>query len=149
MYLKGTDFKSTKVACFDFDGTLVDTSVRRRGKDAWKLLFPNVPMKLSELEKEGYKIVIFSNQGDIGRTKKPDAKERAIEEKQGCIVFVAVCLREQGRFLGFVEKCNNILEEKKLALVNPSIFVATAREPTKTQDATEERDKYRKPETGM
>lgn len=35
----------------------------------WKFMFPNVPNKLRELHQKNYKIIIFTNQGPIGRGK--------------------------------------------------------------------------------
>jgi hypothetical protein len=48
---------SEKVAAFDFDGTLVNTAVRRHGADAWSLLFNTVPQKLQQLHNDGFRIV--------------------------------------------------------------------------------------------
>ncbi|KAG6541792.1 hypothetical protein Mapa_016805 [Marchantia paleacea] len=72
---------SEKIAAFDFDGTLVDTNVKRPGADAWKLLYPNVPEKLAFFHHEGYKLVIFTNESNIDRfTNK---RQAAIDSKLG------------------------------------------------------------------
>jgi hypothetical protein len=53
----GDPQQSEKVAAFDFDGTLVNTAVRRHGADAWSLLFNTVPQKLQQLHNDGFQIV--------------------------------------------------------------------------------------------
>lgn len=42
--------------------------------DDWKFMLPNIPKKLKELHIEGYKIVIFTNQGGVatGTVKASD-----------------------------------------------------------------------------
>jgi len=59
---------STKVAGFDLDDTWIEPrSGAKFGKDSndWTWLFDVVPAKLKELHENGYKVVIFTNQGGI------------------------------------------------------------------------------------
>ena len=74
---KFTKPNTEKVASFDLDGTLITTkSGKVFPKDAndYQYAFLNVKSKLEELIKDGYKIVIFTNQNGIqrGKTKAKD-----------------------------------------------------------------------------
>ncbi|KAF6149113.1 hypothetical protein GIB67_013820 [Kingdonia uniflora] len=72
---------SSKIAAFDFDGCLVNTSVKKVGPDAWSLLYPSIPEKLKELYNDGYKLVIFTNESNIERWK--NKRQVAIDSKIG------------------------------------------------------------------
>jgi len=84
MYFETPGVKhSAKLATFDYDGCLANTSLFKKGPDAWSLLFPDIPQKLKTLHDNGYKLVIFTNQSDIGKAAKPETREKAILEKRG------------------------------------------------------------------
>lgn len=54
------------------DGTLIKTKsglVFPKNCNDWQLLFPEVPKKLKQLYEDGYKVVIFTNQGALGIDK--------------------------------------------------------------------------------
>ncbi|GMP65837.1 hypothetical protein CsSME_00026467 [Camellia sinensis var. sinensis] len=72
---------SEKIAAFDFDGCLVNTSVKRVGPDAWSLMYPSIPEKLQGLYTEGYKLVIFTNESNIDRWK--NKRQVAVDSKIG------------------------------------------------------------------
>ncbi|XP_050216531.1 polynucleotide 3'-phosphatase ZDP isoform X2 [Mercurialis annua] len=72
---------SNKIAAFDFDGCLANTSVKRVGADAWKLMYPSIPAKLQSLYKDGYKLVIFTNESNIDRWK--NKRQVAVDSKVG------------------------------------------------------------------
>ncbi|KAK9937845.1 hypothetical protein M0R45_014612 [Rubus argutus] len=72
---------SSKIAAFDFDGCLANTSVRRVGADAWSLMYPSIPDKLRSLYEDGYKLVIFTNESNIERWK--NKRQVAVDSKIG------------------------------------------------------------------
>ncbi|XP_026688998.1 bifunctional polynucleotide phosphatase/kinase [Diaphorina citri] len=75
---------SAKIASFDLDGTLITT---KSGKvfpvdtHDWKLLFSNIESVLKQYLDDGYKLVIFTNQGAIGRKKMSTRDFQAKAEK--------------------------------------------------------------------
>ena len=63
--VKGT---SVKIASFDMDGTLIEPVSNKRfgnGPRDWRFWDPKVKTKLDELHKEGFKVIIFTNQGGV------------------------------------------------------------------------------------
>ncbi|KAK6157322.1 hypothetical protein DH2020_011570 [Rehmannia glutinosa] len=72
---------SSKIAAFDFDGCLANTSVKRVGEDAWSLMYPSIPEKLQNLYRDGYKLVIFTNESNIERWK--NKRQAAVDSKIG------------------------------------------------------------------
>ncbi|KAF2356691.1 Polynucleotide 3'-phosphatase [Trinorchestia longiramus] len=77
---------SEKVAAYDIDGTLITTQSGRvfaTDYHDWKIIYSEVPGKLKEMHQQGYKIVLFTNQGGIGSGKQTAA---GIQGKIGRIV---------------------------------------------------------------
>ncbi|XP_020572296.1 polynucleotide 3'-phosphatase ZDP isoform X2 [Phalaenopsis equestris] len=70
-----------KIAAFDFDGCLANTSVKRIGADAWSIMYPSIPEKLQELYNGGHKLVIFTNESNIERWK--NKRQQAVDSKIG------------------------------------------------------------------
>lgn len=69
----GEPVNSQKIASYDLDGTLIETESGRKFAKSykdWKLMF-RVADKLRSLCKDGYKIVIISNQLGIAKGKPP------------------------------------------------------------------------------
>ncbi|XP_049543987.1 uncharacterized protein F21D5.5 [Anopheles darlingi] len=63
---------SSKIAAYDMDGTLIKTksgNVFPKSIDDWQIAFSEVPGKLKSLHKDGFKLVIFTNQAGIGKGK--------------------------------------------------------------------------------
>jgi len=66
----GKKVSSKKIAGFDIDGTLITTKsgkIHSIDNNDWRLLYSNIPDKLSELHEQGYRIVLITNQ--LGVTK--------------------------------------------------------------------------------
>jgi len=82
-------------------------------------MFPQVPARLQEAHQKGFKLVIMTNQSDIGKAAKPDTRAKAIAEKTG-------------RLNAFTQAIGLPMQ----------ILVATAK-------AVDAKDPYRKPATGM
>jgi len=84
MYYESKDIKhSDKIAAFDYDNTLAKTSLYKKGPDAWSLLFDNIPQKLKELHDQNFKLVIFTNQSEIGKMTKAETRAKYVAEKKG------------------------------------------------------------------
>jgi bifunctional polynucleotide phosphatase/kinase len=77
-----------KIAAFDFDGTLANTNSGAKfplGADDWKLYNNKVPEVVQQFSADGYKIVIFSNQGGIKGALNGKASENARARFNGVI----------------------------------------------------------------
>lgn len=109
-----------KVACFDFDSTLITTSSGNAfGKDAsdWKWWDSTIPAKLHSLHEDGYTLAICSNQSGISLAT--DSKSLKQDKK---------------RFADFKTKAAAVMSQLDIPV---TLYAATAK------------DKYRKPRTGM
>ncbi|KAK3317320.1 polynucleotide kinase 3 phosphatase-domain-containing protein [Cercophora scortea] len=115
--------KKQKIAAFDLDSTLISSASGKThaGNAAdWKWWHHSVPSRLKELhEKEGYQLVIFTNQG--GLTLHPDPKAKTSKTIQA-------------RLPSFREKCSAILAQLDLPI---TLYAATGK------------DIFRKPRPGM
>ena len=90
--------KPTKIASFDMDWTLIRTKGGQtfpKNKDDWELLYDELTQKkLASLDKDGFQIVVFTNQAGVatGRTKVADLNHKfsAIQQKVGVpMIFLA------------------------------------------------------------
>lgn len=111
---------SGKIAAFDFDGCLVNTSVKRVGADAWSLMYPSIPEKLQNLYNTGYKLVVFTNESNIERWK--NKRQQAVDSKIG--------------------RLNNFIMLVKVPI---QVFIACGLGKT----GGENEDPFRKPKPGM
>ncbi|WOK95729.1 polynucleotide 3'-phosphatase ZDP isoform X2 [Canna indica] len=82
---------SEKIAAFDFDGCLANTSVKRTGPDAWSLMYQSIPEKLQGLYNKGYKLVIFTNESNIERWK--NKRQQAVDSKIGRLENFIKCVK--------------------------------------------------------
>ncbi|KAJ7981828.1 polynucleotide 3'-phosphatase ZDP [Quillaja saponaria] len=112
---------SSKIAAFDFDGCLVNTSVKRIGPDAWSLMYSSVPEKLQYLHHDGYKLVIFTNESNIERWNKK--RQLAVDSKIGRLI--------------------NFINEVKVPI---QVFVACG---IGKSGGSQAEDPFRKPKPGM
>ncbi|URE11598.1 Polynucleotide kinase 3 phosphatase [Musa troglodytarum] len=119
-YKEGGFHDSERIAAFDFDGCLVNTSVKRIGPDAWSLMYPSIPEKLQELYNGGYKLVIFTNESNIERWK--NKRQQAVDSKIGRLENFIKCVK-----------------------VPIQVFIACGM--GKNKDGTD--DPFRKPQPGM
>uniref|UniRef100_A0A182MXB4 PNK FHA domain-containing protein n=1 Tax=Anopheles dirus TaxID=7168 RepID=A0A182MXB4_9DIPT len=72
IYTSAGVIASEKIAAYDMDGTLIKTksgNVFPKSIDDWQIAFPEVPGKLKSLHRNGFKLVIFTNQAGIGKGK--------------------------------------------------------------------------------
>lgn len=96
---------SSKVASFDMDGTLIKT---KSGKvfpvdhHDWQLLLPEVPSALKELNGQGFKLVIFTNQAGIakGKVRFQDFQQKVerISQRLGVPLQLFCSTAESGMF---------------------------------------------------
>ncbi|TXG66726.1 hypothetical protein EZV62_008001 [Acer yangbiense] len=125
---------SKKIAAFDFDGCLVNTSVKRIGADAWSLMYSSVPEKLQRLYNDGYKLVIFTNESNIDRWIKQ--RQKAVDSKIG-------------RLSNFIKRVKVPIQVVQPAYlidimyVVPEVFIACGIGNGKAEDP------FRKPKPGM
>ncbi|KAH7682410.1 bifunctional polynucleotide phosphatase/kinase protein [Dioscorea alata] len=112
---------SEKIAAFDFDGCLANTSVYRVDPDDWSLMHPSIPEKLQSLYDSGYKLVIFTNEANIERWKN---------KRQVAVNFK-------------IRMLENFMKLVKLPI---QVFIACGL-PVNKRNLTE--DPFRKPKPGM
>lgn len=75
-YIKGTtldiDLTNSKMAAFDLDHTLVKPTEGKKYSETdsdWELYDKSIPQKLAKLDKDGYHLVIISNQKGMSKGK--------------------------------------------------------------------------------
>jgi bifunctional polynucleotide phosphatase/kinase len=72
MYSIDIPTDSTKLACFDMDGTLIKPKSGKKfpiDRDDWELLYYNTKEKIKELHNSNYAIIIFTNQMGVSKGK--------------------------------------------------------------------------------
>ncbi|KAK4034952.1 polynucleotide kinase 3 phosphatase-domain-containing protein [Parachaetomium inaequale] len=121
--VRDTAVKRQKIAAFDLDSTLITTASGKRYPDDpadWKWWHHTVPGRLQQLyNEEGYRVVIFTNQG--GLTLHPDPKAKAPKSAKN-------------RVPAFKQKCGAVLSQLDIPI---TLYAATGK------------DIYRKPRPGM
>ncbi|XP_076338422.1 uncharacterized protein LOC143240209 [Tachypleus tridentatus] len=125
-----------KIAAFDLDGTLVTTKSGRvfpTSLDDWRILFPEIPGKLKQLHRDGFKIVIISNQMGISRGKLSASdfmkKLQMIVERLG-VPVQAISSTKSGYYRkpapGMWEYLNKSLNQGVSIDITKSFFVGDA-----------------------
>jgi len=117
----------SKIASFDMDSTLIEVKSGAKfpkNHEDWIWWHENVPKKLADLHKNGYRLIIFTNQGGIEKqhTKLDDIKrkcEKLIEEVNAPM-YVFISTGEThfrkpttSMYDFFVENCNQNVEIDK------------------------------------
>jgi bifunctional polynucleotide phosphatase/kinase len=125
VYLYGDQLPGcSKIAAFDMDSTLINVKSGAkfaRNHEDWVWWHETVPKKLGELHKDGYRLIIFTNQAGIEKlhTKLDDIKrkcEKLIEETNAPIyVFIATGENHfrkpaTSMYDFFIENCNQNVE---------------------------------------
>lgn len=72
---------SEKIAAYDIDGTIIKTKSGRvfaKDIDDWQIAYPEIPGKLKDLYRSGFKIVFITNQSGmtVGKLKPEDFKKK-------------------------------------------------------------------------
>ena len=88
---------SAKIAAFDMDTTLIIPKSGKtfpQSRNDWRWMFESVPSKLAELHKNGYKVVIISNQNGIskGKTTAATIQGKIMDLEADCGVPLAAVL---------------------------------------------------------
>ena len=86
---------SNKIICFDLDDTLIQTKSGARfaqNQNDWKLFNDNTSNILEKYLKDGFKVVIFSNQGGIskGKTDKTEWTKKVHDVQKALKVPIQV-----------------------------------------------------------
>ncbi|XP_043197807.1 bifunctional polynucleotide phosphatase/kinase-like [Amphibalanus amphitrite] len=91
---------SSKIAAFDLDGTIITTKSGKtfaKDRDDWQIIYPDVPRKLKELSKSGFKIVFLTNQLGISKRKLlPEDLRRKLQNITGRLGVPVQCLISPG-----------------------------------------------------
>lgn len=123
---EGKDEQARKIAAFDLDGTLVLTKTKMtfpRDEHDFRAFNEEVPKKLKALQKQGYRLVILSNQGAIKSAVTGKMAHKVMTRidlvlkdlEITCKVILSTSKDayrkpESGMWTYLVEKCNGGLE---------------------------------------
>ena len=82
IYIINDAIMKTKIAAFDYDWTLVspkDGKTFPKDVEDWTWVYPNIPEELKRYNKEGYSIVIFTNQSKPWKVTQIENVAKSLE----------------------------------------------------------------------
>jgi bifunctional polynucleotide phosphatase/kinase len=113
-----------KMAAFDYDWTLVKP---KNGKifpsniNDWQWLYPNIPEKIKKYYKDGYMIVIFTNQSKLWKHQQIQVVAKILEIPIFVVVATDKCDYKPNAILLDILIGNNKIDKKESFFVGDAL----------------------------